>query len=641
LFSAVQVDKKDLGDPNMFSKNHMFLIGKTIEHGFVFDPQYAHQISTATLDQAIQIFGKSGEMANATFHKGWEKVADAPMAQLWAEQATHYLTTYGYEHMGIYSEERVYIPVEQLDIPGLTDEFSLRVIRYLTKEEVLKEIKKLTHTSVALHERTLKDLLAIVQENEYGPEILKGMKNKEFRAMLSDLYDVVPSDPTQYLRYLISKITGNSLLIKNPATFRAIVEQQDSQLHQRTLDSLLREAPKDLSSVFHRYKMLFLALKKVSVNKSFFNTLSKEAKKLTPRPQKLTFKDVTACIKRGDLLGVKAILEQDLPERTIFQKMGLAKALKVRTRDLDSIVYQVRNGKSFTKPFNFRDRNVAEGVLIDVIRLIAKDLEHLKGKTFLVDEGVKIAMPTSEKQFIGPIPTGTSVYTGENLVTGIYWKNHNGRVDLDLSGISVKGKVGWDGAYRAGRFGESDTLFSGDITDAPNGATELLYMKHNSDDSYLVNVNFYNKFDKAMPMPMKLLVATDEVKSSTGRFPSRYVVDPNKIVASLDVELEFKETIVGLTVGPEFFFVNSSNRGGRSAKNSEISQQSLHFFKVSMTNGIYLNDILLNELGCTLVYNEADLKDEKGEVKEHIDLRLDSLNKTTIIDLLTNSESVL
>jgi hypothetical protein len=64
-------------------------------------------------------------------------------------------------------------------------------------------------------------------------------------------------------------------------------------------------------------------------------------------------------------------------------------------------------------------------------------------------ERVDLAFPSSEKQFMGAIPTGSRVaipMTGETILIGVYWQNGEAaHVDLDLSGIAQDGsKIGWN-----------------------------------------------------------------------------------------------------------------------------------------------------------------------------------------------------
>jgi hypothetical protein len=64
------------------------------------------------------------------------------------------------------------------------------------------------------------------------------------KALLYDFYGLVPSEPVELLRYLISKLTSESLLIKNDDLINKI-KQSDS----KRLGVLLQDAPDDLASI--------------------------------------------------------------------------------------------------------------------------------------------------------------------------------------------------------------------------------------------------------------------------------------------------------------------------------------------------------------------------------------------------------
>ena len=106
------------------------------------------------------------------------------------------------------------------------------------------------------------------------------------------------------------------------------------------------------------------------------------------------------------------------------------------------------------------------------------------------------------------------------MIFGIHWDNIDShRIDLDLSIISTDGKIGWDSAYRND---DRSILFSGDITDAHKGATELFYIKKQEKAILEVFVNYYN-FDDSIEVPLKILVA----KEQTNRLKKNYMINPN------------------------------------------------------------------------------------------------------------------
>ena len=150
LFKAVPIKSRLKNDPDSPT------LAKTIPLGYVLDTSI--ESTQAMLKTINKHVGLSGEQANATFHKSWEKVRSADIEQLVLEQIMHYVTTYGFAEYGIYSPSTVYIPAEKLDLPLVTDSIPLTYIRGLTAPELLAEIVKLG-SGVALHEDSLNDIM--------------------------------------------------------------------------------------------------------------------------------------------------------------------------------------------------------------------------------------------------------------------------------------------------------------------------------------------------------------------------------------------------------------------------------------------------------------------------------------------------
>ena len=86
---------------------------KGLKYGLLI-PSTANE---AVVEEAIKLYGKDGEKWNQTFHKDFEIVRNAPIEDLIAQQLIHYITTYGFESLGMYDTDLVYIPKEKLEIP--------------------------------------------------------------------------------------------------------------------------------------------------------------------------------------------------------------------------------------------------------------------------------------------------------------------------------------------------------------------------------------------------------------------------------------------------------------------------------------------------------------------------------------------
>ena len=610
LFNAVLVDNK--------VNNHASesVLSRTLKNGYVLDP--AIKPTKSLLNTIERTVGLSGKHVNAAFHKSWKTISESSIESLVFQQLMHYFSTYGAEALGVYHSDWVYVPHEKLEIPELKSDVPVIVIRGMNKSEMLDAILELS-SGIALAEETLDDIMSIVEANRYDAAFVERVQNRELKARLYDFYGIVPSDPVEFLRHLISKLTDESLLIKSDNLIKKIKEANG-----KFVDELLKQAPGDLASIFYRYKPLFLAMKSISRNKTFFNRLRRDATTMH-RPMPVDYlNDVTAQIKFGklDLEKLSGFMER----ATIFRKIRLAYALHHRLQAGKSIVYRVRNGRGWATDFDW-PADVAkqtQQAFDIVLNSIASNLRSgLDGKTVYIPQHVGYALPATEKQFTGNFPTGSYVSVPEDLIVGVHWWNTKKRVDLDLSVIGQSGKVGWDAAYRTD---DRSVLFSGDMTDAPepNGATELFYIRKQIGEPKLLIVNFFN-FATGDEVRAKIIAASESPK----KFELNYMVDPNNIVGSADINVNRKQMILGLIANVEgqnrVYFANTSIGNSISSSKNSHTTHARKFLFEKMVNTIDFR-MILSLAGAIIV-------DEKPE-GEHIDLSPTSLDKRTFMGLL-------
>ena len=85
---------------------------------------------------------------------------------------------------------------------------------------------------------------------------------------------------------------------------------------------------------------------------------------------------------------------------------------------------------------------------------------------------------------------GTNCILGKNSVVGIYWRNDWGSRDFDLSFTDVfNNKIAWNSAYYSDN---KSVIYSGDITNAPDGANEIIYFKDDNVPNGIVSINRYS-----------------------------------------------------------------------------------------------------------------------------------------------------
>jgi hypothetical protein len=126
--------------------------------------------------------------------------------------------------------------------------------------------------------------------------------------------------------------------------------------------------------------------------------------------------------------------------------------------------------------------------------------------------------------------------TGATILIGVYWENGEAaHVDLDLSGIAQDGsKIGWNASWR-----HAEMLYSGDVTDAPHGASEWLYTA-GVKQPYLVTLN---AFSAPEDHPFKIVVGYGDAKIG-----QNYMIDSNRVLFSADVTVSQKQLVLGILV---------------------------------------------------------------------------------------------
>ena len=537
------------------------------DDGFIIEPD-----ALWAKNEIISYYAKeklNGNDLNKTFHKSWAKIKNTSRIELFFEQIRHYISTYGSNF-----QNEIYIPAEILNVPDMKLVF--KVIKAYTAEEMQEKCLSLLKSGIALKEETIDDLLYILHtELEYDFTGKENIRNKEAIIKIADLYDIYPENPVEFFRYVIYKTTNTSLLIKND-----------------DLIGLIKQS---------RFKPLFLAYKNrapKAINK--ISKLSKvHHKPLISNP----LNDAT-----------NTLLENSdwhwLENATPFALFKALSACYSRMYGQDTFVYRVRNGKSWVKKgketyvnqFNY-------DFILDFLKL---KYENLSGKKFYFPENVEFALPTSEKMFVGNIPTGTRFY-GERLAVGIYWEDKWGANDLDLSGLNIDGKIGWNAAYN---HGDGQLMYSGDMTSAPNGAVEYLYANKGQCAPTLV---MNNVFSGDANCRYKIVIGKGDNISYD------YMMNPNSLFAEARCNSDQKQTILGMLVTKNekqcFVLLNFGAGHSHVSGNSQISMMATSALYQQWYDAMPFNE-LVKELG-------AEITTEKSEAD--FDFSLESLEKDSFI----------
>jgi hypothetical protein len=509
----------------------------------------------------------NGNDFNKTFHKSWKKIIASDRSDLLIEQIKHYVSTYGSN----FSSE-AYIPDELINIPKLKLKF--KVIKGYYKSEMTKKCLSLLTSGIALKEDTINDVIEVlVDELDYKFTGEEGIKNKEAIVKIADMYNVLPKDILEFFRYIIYKTTNESLLIKNIETIEAIKKSSfnpSAQFKQFGLDKL--------SSIFNRFKPLFLAYKTVcpkTINK--ISKLSKtNHKAMVTNPLNVV---TSTPLNSNDI--------NWLDSATPFTLFRALHACKSRMKDREGFVYKIRNGKSWTKPAGKQNKVVKQN--FDFIMNYMKGRFNMTGTKIYLPENIKFGLPTSEKMYSGNIPVGTRFY-GDKLAVGVYWENDWGASDLDLSAINIGGKIGWNSEYSKGSLS-----YSGDITDAPDGAVEYLHANEGLSEPSIVMNNVYHGDNNS---GYKIVIG----KGS--KVDKNFMMNPNKVFADIKTESVQRQTILGILIPKKdkqcFVLLNFGSGSANVSGNSELTSLSTKALCEEWFEPFSFNK-LIKELGAEVV----------------------------------------
>jgi hypothetical protein len=478
------------------------------ESGFIIEPS-----ALWAKDRIIDYYLReqlNGNDLNKTFHKSWDKIKNTPRFELFIEQILHYISTYGSDF-----KDEVYIPDEILSVPDL--KLVYKVVKGYSKEEMRDKCLSLLKSGIAMKEETINDVLSVlVDELGYIFTGDEKIKNKEAVVKIADFYGILPKDTMEFFRYILYRATGQSLLIKSDTMINAIKATNYNPSAQFNKFGLEK-----LASIFNRFKPLFLAFKPQCAK-----TINKIAKlsKTCHKPFVVNpLNTVTSSyLKQEDI--------HWLDNATPYALFKALSACYTRMNGQSDFVYRIRNGKSWIKE---GDSIGDFDVNFDFILRYIKGRFDLSDKKVFLPNDIKYALPTSEKMYVGNIPTGTRFY-GKKMAVGVYWENEWGARDIDLSGLNEDGKVGWNSWYSQG---DGALMYSGDITSAPMGAVEYLYAHNKLNQATLIQSNVYSGDDKC---GYKIIVGRGD------KISREYMMNPNNLLAEVKCNSIQKQTILGI-----------------------------------------------------------------------------------------------
>lgn len=383
------------------------------------------------------------------------------------------------------------------------------------KEEIVSRVKKVAESSIPLSANDL----AFIAENQasISDTALKGLSPtiKENAALLNKIkYDrglgLSFSTSTDLLRFVVAMNSGDITLtektkFKNfPRKLRRTIFSAIESLSQTNpnfiVDALsYREEWKRIGEKLHPHESKFKSVK------TFFNEVREDTTNVKSVAAKLEealasnnktqilsfFKDYPSLLGRNldrVLRNNESITPTEIyPFYNHFSSKVIISLIQhLRNREAVTKIYINKKGKSFCEIKNF-----VKEINPDTLAMVIKDLKQVLSSRIksyntitLAKELETVAMPMSDKlkpRGIGILPIGseTKLSGTDVLRFFIYWHQKSIRTDYDLSTIFLDEEFKPASYVAFTRLGNSYATHSGDITSAPNGASEFIDIKLN------------------------------------------------------------------------------------------------------------------------------------------------------------------
>lgn len=547
--------------------------------------------------EEIQQYLPDNSALTKSFYQSWDQVAKTSDFQAFVDKLLHYHSTYGTDFTGT-----AYMPAREVFEAEADDK--VYVIAAKSIDEIAEMVMKLLSTNIALKDEEVNILCDIVSLGMRSVVLarIEDVKNRQAKTVISKQFNYVPKKYDEFFRLLMYTMTGDSQPIKNESFLNKLKASDINNI-----GNMLRQfGLKEIAQNFNRHKPYYLAMKHLA--KAEINKISKLSKKHHV-PMKLHFLQTA---------GMRYISQADISTLTDDHIFPVLRVVKWLSRDqTTNNLYRIRNGKAwYCKKDTKTNRMIKFNNMLYLLQWL-KGRINLSGKKFYIPDGVSYGIVTSGKQFIGGIPYDTDIkIPNEKLpVLGVYWRNDGGARDIDVSAITQKGAVL---SWYSSTLGLNGTFYSGDVTDAPNGAIEFIRFCKGF-KGYLVS-NIFRYTNEKKDVTANLVIGFVD---KSGQMNKRYMLNPKE--REVDVQFVMKENArnnISAIVMPSAIRIGQYNIGQSMLANTEGSDI---IYNALTQNMLSFNDLVLH-LGGEIV-NTPD--------GANYDLSLHNVTKEMFINLLT------
>ena len=566
---------------------------------------------------------------NSTFFKDWRDVMSKSREEIFVNQLIHYITAAYSDMMGgpRIDENFVWVPEGECIVPNIE---SYRLILPVTEKNVFEKCSGVVYSGIALDTVTREVLCEFICNNiqKYAFNI-DDVKNREAQAVIAFKSGVLPKDPIAMLRCIVYSCCYDTMLINSNEFFTKLKYPMNhpGEISLNVLDDMQLQA---LSTIFNRYKYVFMALKHRQDNSAAVNKIRKYAKKYhKPMTIGLWESILYNPIKPDEV--VNQLMKGNLTNYKIIQMIQSIRENKQMISSSDDVykMFIIRNKKTFVKKMSQDEIkkkafelgewwNWLEEVFMHMLKYNLTNVLYnndAKKKVVKYPKYLNLACPVSEKNFIGNIPFGSYYTLTNNNYVSVYWREEWGTRDFDLSFCNYNGeKIGWNASFK---IGADEVLYSGDMVTANPEAAEVILMQGQYKGDGLFYVNRYNGISGSK---YKLAFGQDNSTS----IPKNYMVDPNTIQLETEViSPENMQQMIGAKLNDRLYLcqfdfgnIRVSKAGEREAIMKDIMYRKSQSF-----------------LSVKEVLDFVGFEEYDPEKHDKVDIDLTDLKKDTLISL--------
>lgn len=514
---------------------------------------------------------------NSTFYKTWEDVTSKNRFELFVDQMCHYASTYGTNFEG-----ESWVPN---DIPVDLVYTDYTVIKSVTRKEMFDTLTSMIYSGVALKSELISAICECLEYlSEFTIDINK-VKNNEALCLIAQRFHLFPINGPLATRVVYNMLSGKTQIVQSKNMYSDLAGDMYHNLAivKKTFENFDEDTCVILAQSYLRYKRFWKAARRFckahNINDGVIaiNRISNIAKRYHKPISTDFWSDISTHYFTEKELDYQ-ISKLDNPYK-IVKILEMILLRQYQDRNYIKRMFNIRNGNVWFDDQKKKVRkldgkfNIVKDKLID--RLVgglamARINSNPDGLTLIkFPKDVELVMPSSQKTFYGNYPFGSSMNIGKNSFIGVYWENEWGTNDFDLSFIASTGrKYGWDGAYC------DDVIYSGDMTSAPHGASEIIQFT----DKVTDGVVYLNRYNGAKLSKYMTFVGTGDNKQSEyankittmlGK-GAAWMVNPDDII-SKEMGVSYKrQQISGVVHNGKFYFMTFNHVDSCVSDSAEI-----------------------------------------------------------------------